>query len=206
MHAKAQPRMQVIRKEEKEARLRQFIQAGLETIANAVDPVPSRELLLIARSPESPVLRALASLGAELSICNCSIRGLLLRTDAEERAPGSSLPDLTSLNITLRCADNARLIDAHEQLVLSQDAVWIGDCMRRDPLKRDAFEFFTSEGGAMAGWAHTAFSRLWAHGMPVAMQAPVPAIHDDLALDDELAKAAPAPGNDMAASSVLTRH
>ena len=55
-----------------------------------------------------------------------------------------------------------RLIEAHEQLVLGPETCWIGDCMRRDPAKCDAFENFIEDCGEASGCAIVSFERLWA--------------------------------------------
>jgi hypothetical protein len=61
----------------------------------------------------------------------------------------------------VRCARHPRLIEAHEQLVLGPQACWIGDSMRRDPTKCDAFESYVEGCGEAAGCALVSFERLW---------------------------------------------
>ena len=61
----------------------------------------------------------------------------------------------------MRWARHPRLIEAHEQLVLGAQTCWIGDCMRRDPAKCDAFESYVEGCGEAAGCALVSFERLW---------------------------------------------
>ena len=61
----------------------------------------------------------------------------------------------------VRWARHPRLIEAHEQLVLGPQTCWIGDCMRRDPMKCDAFESYVEGCGEAAGCALVSLERLW---------------------------------------------
>lgn len=81
------------------------------------------------------------------------------------------------LRSDVRWARRPRLVEAHEQLVLGPTVCWIGDCMRRDPAKCDAFETYVEGCGEAAGCAAVSFERLWIVSEPVrriAPMAPVP--------------------------------
>jgi len=62
-------------------------------------------------------------------------------------------------------------IEAHEQLVLGPETCWIGDCMRRDPAKCDAYESYVEGCGEAAGCAAVSFERLWLASQPLVSQA-----------------------------------
>ena len=67
----------------------------------------------------------------------------------------------------VRWAKHPRLIEAHEQLVLGPETCWIGDCMRRDPAKCDAYESYVEGCGEAAGCAAVSFERLWLACQPM---------------------------------------
>jgi hypothetical protein len=64
------------------------------------------------------------------------------------------------LACVVRIANNPRLLDAHEQLIVG-DAIWYGDSMRRDPMKRDAFECTVVHDLEAVRRARAAFDNLW---------------------------------------------
>ena len=130
-------------------------------------------ILLVARSAASPVARALAALGPQLAAADVRVSVIFASVASSASAqswsaPGSALgfcPDI-------RWARNPRLSDAHEQLVLGDRTAWYGDCMRRDPEKRDAFERFHAVCPQTAGSAQRSFQRLWALSEPVSGRVP----------------------------------
>jgi hypothetical protein len=67
----------------------------------------------------------------------------------------------------IRWARHPRLVEAHEQLVLGPETCWIGDCMRRDPAKCDAYESYVEGCGEAAGCAAVSFERLWGASEPL---------------------------------------
>ena len=69
--------------------------------------------------------------------------------------------DCGSALIEIRWARRAALLDAHEQLVLGTGLSWAGDCMRREPEKRDAYEQFDTFDAAAAARATGSFSGFW---------------------------------------------
>ena len=69
---------------------------------------------------------------------------------------------------------NPRLADAHEQLVINDAACWVGDCMRRDPSKRDAFECYAPAHPEASRTAAVSFARLWGACEPVTLRSTRP--------------------------------
>lgn len=202
MPAKAQTSMQVVRKENKEARLRDFIQAAIDR-ADRADPSAPREMLLVARSVESPVLKAIAGLASQIASLGWTMRAVVMRTDGIGYGAAVA-PDLGNLPATFRHAANARLAEAHEQLVLPDAAAWVGDCMRRDPSQRDAFELFEAAPGSTALWAMRSFERIWLHGEELKACPPVSLLATVIA--GGMAQVAATAAEAGSGSSVLTRH
>ncbi len=176
MNRRSSPFIDIVRMEDKEAKLKAFIQTVVEQAAAKGDVASGEAILLIARSVESPVAKAVASLVREGVIANPikPILAIVPRQEAEQAA-------CDTFNTLVadhggRVIRDARLFDAHEQIVLGQSASWVGDCMRRDPMKRDAYECFAADCTKTAGWARTSHERLWNHcePMPEIVFAPLP--------------------------------
>jgi hypothetical protein len=141
---------------EKEKRLETFIKSRLERMSQS-EP-GADELLIVARSSDSPVInvldRLLESSGGRIN----KARVVLLQDKHAEtglRSWESQLP------LSVRLAEPHRFADAHEQLVIGLSDCWFGDCMRRDPNKRDAYEAYHEGDAEMARLARLSFSHLW---------------------------------------------
>jgi hypothetical protein len=160
MNRKIGPFIDIVRLEDKEEKLKSFIRAVIDH--SAANAVPQEEVvLLIVRSVDSPVAKAVAALVRE-GIITAPVRTLLAIVPRDDSPTAAET--LATLIGTQggRMVRDVRLFDAHEQLVLGPAASWIGDCMRRDPMKRDAYECFAADCSRTAGWARTSFERLWA--------------------------------------------
>lgn len=143
-------RPNVMAREEKEARLRAYIAHHAESHrASGVAPGITTYRLL-ALSAESPVAVVVNGLMADLSAAGIRVEAVLLRRSGTAKLEGADC----------RFVTDVRLLDAHEQLVLDRATAWIGDCMRRDPLKRDAYELY-SDSPVAAGHAARSFSQIW---------------------------------------------
>lgn len=173
MRSNTPARMHVVKKEEKETNLRAFIQKDLENrkTAGATDG----DYRLVARSLESPVARAMASLSSDITDSGIAMRLLLTQFGAIADAELTEQARAVVPAADIRVIRDVRFLDAHEQLVVSPTAAWIGDCMRREPSKRDAYECFAPDSAEVAGWANTSFERLWAAGEPLDMRQQVAA-------------------------------
>lgn len=169
MQLKALPTVTVIKKEEKEAKLKAFIAdhfARRDGLAGG--QAADRVYLLIARSYESPVVRALSGAITELGITDATLKALVL-------VPGNHPADTWPANLIevtdLRITSDIRLLDAHEQLWLDAETVWVGDCMRREPSKRDAYECYADGCETTAKSVETAFNHLWEKGRAIVIEA-----------------------------------
>jgi hypothetical protein len=152
-------RMQVVRKQEKEPRLKDFIRNELSRIPASTTGQPVT-CMLVARTIESPVVRALAAHATELQARAITVRTILSSLDVPPEGTGPVSPQWLSA-CPSRWMRNVRLVDAHEFLIIGDNAAWIGDCMRRDPQKRDAFESYNPDSPAVASQSRRSFERLW---------------------------------------------
>lgn len=149
----------------KEAKLKAFICDALDMCGD------DGRVTLVARGTDSPIATALAAALSQRNSSNFGLRVVLFDIDAivEDHAVRSIL-DVQGADF--RVLPDSRFAAAHEQLVIGAQHAWIGDCMRRDPAKRDAFEIYVS--GDPVTFAHTAnsFAKLWASGQPLKRQTP----------------------------------
>ena len=165
MRLATSPRLQNIGREEREAKLREFVATALVVRRASGDSAPAN-ITLLARAPDSPVARVIASMAAELAAANISLAAVLLDLDAFTEEPGRpSILDMS--NADIRVLADPRFTSAHEQMVLSANIMWLGDCMRRDPAKRDAFELFHHDNPEATSHAAISFNRLWATAQTV---------------------------------------
>ena len=161
MRLQSAARFHVVKKHEKEGRLTEFIR---QQLAERDDRLV-REFLLVARSPRSPAMRALRALAGELASEAIGVRAVLLE-------PAEADTSSEALAGDFRLLSEVRALEAHEQLVLGPATAWIGDCMRREPNERDAFEAYASACPLTAGWALRSFQALWRRATPVSMAHP----------------------------------
>ncbi|MBN8912490.1 MAG: hypothetical protein J0H65_10625 [Rhizobiales bacterium] len=137
-------------REDKEARLSAFIRNHIETFRASGAAPGMTTYRLLAISVESPAARALGELAPELSAAGIHVEAVLARRTGTEKIEGAEC----------RFVSDLRLLDAHEQLVLDRVTAWIGDCMRRAPLKRDDYALY-SDSPVTASHAARSFSQIW---------------------------------------------
>ena len=159
-------RVSIARHADKEQSLRQFLLRHLA----GTEPGQLSDLQIVARSLDSPLIKAITSLGQDIAGAGLSVRLILAQLD---QAPTpQAWARLVPFAHEIRWAKHPRLIEAHEQLVIGPETCWIGDCMRRDPAKCDAYESFIEGCGEAAGCAAVSFERLWLASQAVAVGAP----------------------------------
>jgi hypothetical protein len=126
---------------------------------------------LLARSPSSPVARALLASANELKSLHISLEVAFARLEPVELmtswiALGRAAPGGAPMML-FRWAARPPLLEAHEQLVLGPNMSWTGDCMRREPETRDAFELFDTFHAEAAARAHQSFRAIWNACQPI---------------------------------------
>jgi hypothetical protein len=158
-------RVSVTRHEEKEQKLQQFLALHIAASRPGSDAARPTNLLLVARSLQSPVVKAVSALGDDIAAAGLALRLILAHVDRDPLPEdwGRSIP----FTHEIRWAKHPRLVEAHEQLVLGPETCWIGDCMRRNPAKCDAYESFVEDCGEAAGCAAVSFERLWHASQPL---------------------------------------
>lgn len=157
MRAKTPPFKPFETKEERESSIKHFILSSLD------DSACGREdaLALLARSPTSPVVGALLALSDELGERRIGAHIVLAGGATAREDEIWSLSFSARFVHEIRLTGNPRVLDAHEQLIVGDRSVWFGDCMRRDPMKRDAFASqLMDDCGANRGSRFT-FGQLW---------------------------------------------
>ena len=173
-------RMSVTRRGEKEQRLGEFIATYLSDAGN-VSARPRSEILVVARSVESPVIKALAANATDIVAGGSSVRMIVAQADAESMPRGWTLSDTVEVECEVRWARKPRLIEAHEQLVLGPETCWVGDSMRREPAKCDAYETFVDNCARTASSTIMSFERLWRTSEPLVPRIAVPLVPGDAA-------------------------
>ena len=204
MRSHASPRMSVVKKEDKEAKIRDFIEQDLAARRDAGSDGTSggASYLLLALSSESPVARALAGLASELKSAGINVHAVFARTGQPVRTEEATSFEHVAI---LRHTPDARLLDAHEQLILGPSSVWVGDCMRRDPAKRDAYECYARDSVETAVWAKRSFDRVWTRANPVRAGSSALGLSHAMVIDAATAEALAAMGESVP-SAGATRH
>jgi hypothetical protein len=172
---------------DKEARLKDFIASAL--IARGEDPARDGRVTLFVRSPDSPVARALVAAHSEGLMPAATVRIVMCDTNSEE-AGAPSVLDLAGVEV--RVLAEASFAHAHEQMTIGPVYSWIGDCLRRDPAKRDAFELFHPADAKVALFATASFEKLWQRARPMKL-APADLLSPEIiaAQADDVALATP---------------
>lgn len=182
MRLSASARMHVVFQEEKETRIKELIRQDLAARKDAGENMFGATYRLVARSADSPAARALNALAEEALALGIQIRTLLVQ---HVRSARSAAPEQATAG-DVRVMADARFLEAHEQLVLSDTRAWIGDCMRRDPSRRDAYECYCDGSDARALWAGRSFDRMWAAAAPHKMDGATRVLPSDAFIDASL--------------------
>lgn len=157
MRAKTPPFKPFETKEERETALKEFIRGALDEAAAGREDA----IAVLALSPSSPVIAALLALSDELAGRRVGASIVLAggATAAEDET--WSLSFSAKFIHEIRLTSNPRILDGHEQLIVGDRSLWYGDCMRRDPSKRDAFASFLPDQPATVRASRFAFGQLW---------------------------------------------
>jgi hypothetical protein len=192
----SQARMIVVKKEEKEAKIRLLLIDALALRARqAATDVPV--LRVLAQSANSPVVRAVTALHADFARANVAVEIVLAKLDQTQPIA----LDLAAANY--RHLADVRFHDAHELLVLGTSTCWVGDCMRRDPSTRDSFELHGVDNAETARWALKCFEQIVGRAVRFVVPASEPEHTAVMALAGDLAAVLGDAANPV---TILTRH
>lgn len=186
MRLTSPPRITVVTREDKEARLKDFIALALAARRESPSDAFGETFTLVARAPDSPVAQAVLAMANDIAAANIAIRVVLFETEPlSEDVVSASLLDVRAVDF--RMLTDQRFSSAHEQLVLGRDRVWIGDCMRRDPIKRDAFEMYFDAHAATSAHASASFAKLWDKSVGLSRVVANPVVATDVILAGQTA-------------------
>ena len=192
MTLKTPAHMVVVKKEDKEEKLRHLLREALADLSDETTPI----LRVLVRSANSPVMAVLASLQSDLVIARVECRVIVGLVEGPCMALGA--------DCTRRLLADLRCHDAHEMLILSPSTTWIGDMMRREPSSRDSFEMHARGSRQTATDNATSFDRFWALSRQLAKpMSAARSMGDSMALAGQLAGL---PGDAANTSQALTRH
>lgn len=185
MHPKAPTRSPADLRAEREHTLKDFI---AQNLANAARGSPDC-VILVARACDSVACHALIEAAGDLLRHGVGAR-IVLTAQPSLGIPAWPCELVTGFAHEVRLAADARVMDAHEQLVVGDRSVWFGDCMRRDPEKRDAFAQFQADDIEAARRARTTFGHLWQSARPHYRHSLAPSLVAAGAANDPLLAAA----------------
>ncbi|GJM04000.1 MAG: hypothetical protein DHS20C08_25010 [Rhodomicrobium sp.] len=125
----------------------------------------TRELRLVARSPESAIARAILKKCSDLSEKGITLKVIFAHLSpmplfSEWISPETSPCGMEATNL-IRWANRPNLVDAHEQFTLDKECSWSGESMRRDVNARFGFYLFDENCQHTAKLAHRSFESLW---------------------------------------------
>lgn len=157
---------------EKQENAARFLGYYLDRLSAIAEASPAQKsLTLIARSPASPMARAVLAALPEAEALGVRADVVFSRSEPAElmaawfEAAGRHPSDPL---LRLRRANVAALADAHEQVTLGTTFSWVGDSMRRDPETRDAFETFEPFNGEAARRVGRTFAAFWSRSVVMA--------------------------------------
>jgi hypothetical protein len=196
-----------VKHSEKQENSSRFIGYYLDRLSIAAEPtLGQRTATLIVRSAASPAARALLAAITECESLAVRLQVLVCRAEPIEQMAQwlevAARNDGADPFVCLRKACHPALIDAHEQLVLGTTFSWQGDCMRRDPETRDAFETFECFNSEAARRVDRTFQALWPKGEKLIAAKRLPAQLDPAELPAGVLNMVPG----VIGPSVSTRH
>lgn len=121
-----------------------------------------RSLCLVAKSPASPVAKAI-----EASFGELASHGFEVHVVFAEREPEAGIRAWMKAAHSIGWARDGRLLEAHEQLVIGRSICWFGDSMRRDADKSDLHEHLAKGCKRTSAAALRSFEHISRLSMPV---------------------------------------
>ena len=131
-----------------------------------------RSISIVARSPASPIMLAMQAAATDLQNQHVSVRVVLSDVDPEKalrsawRSISMLAPDQKHVDL-VRWANSPAILEAHEQVIMGEHMCWLGDAMRREPGRRDAFDIFEADAPKTCLLGLKSYSRMWQHARPV---------------------------------------
>ena len=130
------------------------------------DDPAARRIMVIARSPESPVICAIQAKATDLSARQVAVQAIFSDVDPERalRLAWETIGELSEGRAhcdLVKWASSPGILEAHEQLILGREMCWLGDAMRREPGRRDGFDIFETDAAQKCAIAIKSFDALW---------------------------------------------
>ena len=201
-----------VKHEEKQENISRFAGFFLDRLSVVELPtLEQRTVTLLVRSAASPAARSLLAVVRQSHAFSVRLQVVFCQLD-----PAELLADWSDLSLAdgntpavaeLRWARRTGLSDAHEQMVLGLGQSWQGDCMRRDPETRDAFETYETINNDAARRSAAAFNSIWSKCDPIAALRPLRSSKlAGLLPHDVLTQAAQGALAGATGASISTRH
>ena len=162
---------------EKQENISRFVGFYLDRLSAMEAPTAEhRTISLLARSPASPVARAVLEAVRDCQALAVRFEIIFCRMEPAELVASwldvAARTQETGRVAEIRWARHPALCDAHEQMGLGANSCWLGDSMRRDPETRDAFETFETLDADKTRRADRAFKCLWSKSDAVKLSLP----------------------------------
>lgn len=123
-------------------------------------------VFVMARSPASPVIRALIDRAEQLRLQNVRAKAILAHLE-----PAPALREMIEMlqrlsgelggSKFIRWFAGTPMLHAHEQLVLGSSMCWTGDAMNREPGKCDALDLFEQAAPVRVLYGVSSFAKIW---------------------------------------------
>ncbi len=156
-----------------ESRQNSYFQRYIEWLDEAGPTSREARLVsIIARSPMSTVMLAMQAAADDLRKQNVEVRVVFSDVDPEKalrsawRAMKMLAPDREHTDL-VRWANAPAVLEAHEQMIMGDRMCWLGDAMRREPGRRDAFDIFEADALGNCSLALKSYAGMWRHAQPV---------------------------------------
>jgi hypothetical protein len=124
-----------------------------------------KNLTLIARSPEANIAKACIQYREKLSLANIELKVIFAQITPTEQLCEWLEPENSPCGLNpeknIRWGNRQNLVDAHEQLTLTNQCSWSGESMRREVSSRFGFYIFDQECKQAAIRGERAFNALW---------------------------------------------
>lgn len=124
-----------------------------------------KTLTLIARSPEANIAKACIQYREKLSLANIELKVIFAQITSAEHLCAWLDPETSPCGLkpesSIRWGKRQNLVDAHEQVTLTNECSWSGESMRREVSSRFGFYIFEENCQQAAIRGERAFNALW---------------------------------------------